>query len=726
MATRVTLRTLPVRAKGSLNERRGYRETCGRTHTDARARALALHQALRRWPAGAGRRRPRRPGGRVLRAARPQRRRQDDADLRGLQPHPYDLGRGARVRPSARDQRGAADDRPRGAGHQPRPLPRRGGDARLPRRLLRDEPRRRPPASERDDRRLRPAREGRRPRAQALGRDAPPAAARLRAHARAAPRDPRRADRRRRLRAEARAVALHPSPPRRGHDHPPHHALPRGGGGAVRGDRADPRRPADRPRLGRRAARCLRRRLARRRLRQGNGRSGRTIPHVKLTIVGGGGFRVPLVYGALLARRDRLPFDEVVLHDVDAGRMERMGRVLDGLAAERGAELPFRTTTDLGDAVAGADFVFCAIRVGQLEGRVVDESVPLSLGVLGQETTGPGGICFALRTIPEMVRLAETVAERAPEAWLINFTNPAGMVTEALQGVLGDRVVGICDSPSSLCRRVARAVGRDAGEMWFDYFGLNHLGWLRAAHDAGGDRLPGLLADDEALGSFEEGRLFGAEWLRTLGMIPNEYLYYFYFAADTVDSIRAGVPRGAALLESQAAFYDANGEGPEEALAEWRATRAERDRTYMAAERTAAGVEADHDDGGDPGGYEGEAMAVVEAIANNTRAVMILNTANRSALPFLDDRAVVEVPAVVGRTGPVPVAVGAVPAHAQSLVSTIKDVERTTIEAALTGSTELAVRALALHPLVPSVTVAREIFDGYRRRLPELEERFAA
>src|SRR5215210_4590661 len=720
---RVTGRTLPGRAKGGLNIAPGYRGRRARTH--ARPRAEPPYQAVRRRAACPRRGRPRRPGGRVLRTAGAQRRGQDDADLGRLQPHPHHVRRGARVRPSPRDQRGAGDDRPCRAGHQPRPLPRRRGDARLPRRLLRHEPGRRPPPGRRDDGCLRPARQGGRPRAQALRRHAPALAARPRAHARAAPGHPRRADRGRRLRAAARAVALHPPPPRRGHDDPPHHALPRGGRGAVRGDRAHPRRPPDRARLGRRAARRLRRRLARRRLRQGHGSARRTIPHVKLTIVGGGGFRVPLVYGALLARRDRLPFDEVVLHDVDAARMERMGPVLDGLAAERGAKLPFRTTTELGDAVEDADFVFCAIRVGQLEGRVVDESVPLALGVLGQETTGPGGICFALRTIPAMVRLAETVAERAPGAWLVNFTNPAGMVTEALQRVLGDRVVGICDSPSSLCRRVARALGRDPAEMWFDYFGLNHLGWLRAAHDADGDRLPGLLADDGALASFEEGRLFGAEWLRTLGMIPNEYLYYFYFAADTVESIRAGVPRGAALLESQAAFYEGNGEAPEQALAAWRATRAERDRTYMAAERSAAGGGAAHDDGGDPGGYEGEAMAVVQAIANNTRTVMILNTANRSALPFLDDRAVVEVPAVVGRSGPVPVAVGPTPPHAQALVTSIKDVERTTIEAALSGSAELAVRALALHPLVPSVTVARRIFEGYRGQLPELQERFA-
>jgi 6-phospho-beta-glucosidase len=444
---------------------------------------------------------------------------------------------------------------------------------------------------------------------------------------------------------------------------------------------------------------------------------------MKLTIVGGGGFRVPLVYGALLEKKERLGLEEVVLHDIDAGRLERMGAVLEGLAAERGTRLPFRFTTDLVDAVEGADFVFCAIRVGQLEGRVVDEDVPLGLGVLGQETTGPGGICFALRTIPVMVRLAETMAKHAPNAWLINFTNPAGMVTEAVQQVLGDRAVGICDSPSGLCRRVAAAVDRDADDLWFDYFGLNHLGWLRGVRDAGGTQLlDGLLEDDERLNGFEEGRLFGGEWLRSLAMIPNEYLYYFYYAADTVNAIRgSSASRGAFLLEQQRAFYARSGG---DALADWRATRHDRERTYMAEARNAAGDDHEHD-GDANGGYEYEAMAVLEAIALNTRRVLILNTANRSALPFLDERAVVEVPCVVGRAGPVPMAMGNVPAHARALVEMMKDVERTTIDAALLGSRELAVKALSLHPLVPSVTTAREIFDGYRRRLPALQEAFA-
>jgi 6-phospho-beta-glucosidase len=446
---------------------------------------------------------------------------------------------------------------------------------------------------------------------------------------------------------------------------------------------------------------------------------------MKLTIVGGGGFRVPLVYAALLEVTERLGLDELLLHDLDAERLARIENVLQGLAEESPHSLPFRSTTDLQEAVTDADFVLCAIRVGLLEGRVVDESVPLSQGVLGQETTGPGGICFALRTIPAMLEIAEAVAEHAPNAWFINFTNPAGMVTEAVQRVLGDRAIGICDSPSGLCRRVAAALGREADELWFDYFGLNHLGWLKGVRDGDRDLLPDLLADDRRLDGFEEGRLFGGEWLRALGMVPNEYLYYFYYAAETVDAVRhSETPRGAYLLAQQREFYDHNGSSPTQALARWRSTRHDRERTYMAEARLAAGDQSDHEATGNAG-YEAEAIGVLEAITLNTRATLILNTANRSSLSFLDERAVVEVPNTVGMAGPVPAAMGSVPPHAQALIETMKDIEHRTIEAALTRSREQAIAALALHPLVPSVRTARAIFDGYQARLPELQEEFS-
>ncbi len=447
---------------------------------------------------------------------------------------------------------------------------------------------------------------------------------------------------------------------------------------------------------------------------------------MKIAVLGGGGFRVPMVYGALLARSERLGVEEVALYDVEDSRLAQIGSVLEGLEQERGARLAFTPTMQLDEALEGADFVFCAIRVGNLEGRVVDERVPLDEGVVGQETTGPGGLFFALRTVPVMVELARRVAERAPQAWFVNFTNPAGLVTEAIRHELGDRAVGICDSPAGLCRRVAAALGRRPEELWFDYFGLNHLGWLRGVHDGERDLLPGLLADDALLASFEEGRLFGGEWLRALGMIPNEYLFFYYFASDTVGALQSGLQsRAEFLLRQQAAFYGENSRTPEVALEAWRATRREREETYFAEAHAAAGISTPIDEWEDVGGYEGEALAVVEAIALNQRRVLILDTANRSSLPFLDAEAVVEVPCLVGSAGVVPVAVGDVPGHARALVESIKEVERLTIRAALTRSSALAVKALALHPLVPSVNTARRMFDAYAGRQAEVAELFS-
>jgi len=399
--------------------------------------------------------------------------------------------------------------------------------------------------------------------------------------------------------------------------------------------------------------------------------------------------------------------------------------VLDGLARERGSRLPFNATTDLDDALDGAAFVFCAIRVGNLEGRVVDERVPLDEGVVGQETTGPGGLCFALRTVPVMVELARRTAELAPDAWFINFTNPAGLVTEAVREELGDRAIGICDSPAGLCRRVAAALDRNPDELWFDYFGLNHLGWLRSVNDGTRDLLPDLLRDDDRLATFEEGRLFGGEWLRELGMIPNEYLFFYYFASDTVGALRSGLEsRGEYLLRQQETFYGQNGRSPDAALDAWRQTRREREETYFAEAHAAAGT-ARPDDFEDVGGYEGEALSVVEAIALNRPRVQIVNTANRSSLPFLDEDAVVEVPCVITGSGAQPLAIGDVPGHARALIESIKEVERLTIDAALTRSRATALKALALHPLVPSVNVARRILDAYSSRQAELVELFS-
>lgn len=441
---------------------------------------------------------------------------------------------------------------------------------------------------------------------------------------------------------------------------------------------------------------------------------------MRLTILGGGGFRVPLVYGALLGDRAEGRVTQVVLHDLDAGRLSAVARVL----AEQAAGVPdapeVTVTTDLDEALRGSDFVFSAIRVGGLEGRAADERVALDQGVLGQETVGAGGIAYGLRTVPVAVDIAQRVARLAPDAWVINFTNPAGLVTEAMSRHLGNRVIGICDSPVGLGRRIAKALGANPREAWIDYVGLNHLGWVRGLRVAGRDELPRLLADPELLGSFEEGKLFGPEWLQSLGAVPNEYLHYYYFNREAVRAYQdAEKTRGAFLRDQQARFYDEMKRPDTAALTVWDRTRAEREATYMSENRETAGAgERDADDLS--GGYEKVALALMRAIARDERTTLILNVRNRGTLSVLDTEAVIEVPCLVDANGAHPVAVDPLPDHATGLVCAVKAVEREVLSAAESGSRTTAVKAFALHPLVDSVNVARGLVDGYTSVHPGL------
>ncbi|WP_329620295.1 6-phospho-beta-glucosidase [Streptomyces sp. NBC_01255] len=435
---------------------------------------------------------------------------------------------------------------------------------------------------------------------------------------------------------------------------------------------------------------------------------------MKLTILGGGGFRVPLVYGALLGDHGQGRVTHVTLYDLDEGRLSAIARVL----LEQGQGVPdapvVTATSDLDEALRGADFVFSAIRVGGLEGRAADERIALAEGVLGQETVGAGGIAYGLRTVPVAERIARRVSELAPDAWVINFTNPAGLVTEAMSRILGDRVVGICDSPVGLGRRVARVLGANPGEAWIDYVGLNHLGWLRGLRIGGRDELPRLLADEEALGSFEEGRLFGPEWLRSLGAVPNEYLHYYYFNREAVHAYRtAERTRGAYLRDQQAGFYEEMGKPDTPALDTWHRTLADREATYMAANREAAGIGERDEEDLESGGYEKVALALMRAVARDERTTLILNVRNGSTLAALDADAVIEVPCFVDANGAHPVSVAPLPYHAVGLVTAVKAVEREVLAAVESGSRATAVKAFALHPLVDSVSVARRLVENY-------------
>lgn len=455
---------------------------------------------------------------------------------------------------------------------------------------------------------------------------------------------------------------------------------------------------------------------------------------MKLVILGGGGFRVPLVYDAVATNalaasgRPSVDITEVVLHDSSAPRLEAIGRVIGERARQLVDPPRLRLTTDLRDALVGAHFVFAAIRVGGSEGRIADERVALNLGLLGQETVGPGGLAYALRTVPVMRRVAETIADVAPEAWTINFTNPAGIVTQAMRTVLGERVVGICDTPIGLVRRVSRLLGvsleHERDRVAYDYVGLNHLGWLRAVSVDGVDRLPGLLASDDALEHVEEARILGKPWVRAMGALPNEYLYYYWKTDEAIRNIRAAAQtRGQYLNVQQGRFYNAVAccESP---LGLWHDALHEREATYMAEAREVD--EARHDEDVAGGGYQEVALRLMTALATGAPERMILDVGNGSAagriVPELPEDVVVEVGCVADGTGVHPQPIAPLTLQQLGQLSTLRAAEQAIAEAALTGSREKAWEGFSIHPLVASPRLGKALLDGYVAAHPSIAE----
>ncbi|WP_022909590.1 6-phospho-beta-glucosidase [Aestuariimicrobium kwangyangense] len=444
-----------------------------------------------------------------------------------------------------------------------------------------------------------------------------------------------------------------------------------------------------------------------------------------LSILGGGGFRVPLVHQALLDDREPGRVTELRLFDSDAHRLRSIAAVLGEQSSGHPHPPVVSLHTELDDAVRGTDFVFSAIRVGGLAGRTCDETIPLRHGVIGQETVGAGGVAYALRTLPVVRGMAERIAALAPEAWVISFTNPAGMVTESLVDVLGDRVIGICDSPVGLARRALGALGvapADRSRAEIGYVGLNHLGWIRSLVLDGSDQLPRLMADPAALESFEEGRLFGSDWLQNLGHLPNEYLHHYYFTREALAADRAATRTRAQVIEAQQReFYGVPDPTAPGALRRWDDCRLARETTYMASNREAAGhFERDPDDLVS-GGYDRVALAIMHAIAHDRPATLIVNRPNGDRVAELDADAVIEAPCRVDAAGVHPLPTGPLPRHGVGLVTQVKQVERATIEASRSGSRALAWRAIAQHPLVDSVAVARSILDDFLAEVDGLQ-----
>jgi len=390
---------------------------------------------------------------------------------------------------------------------------------------------------------------------------------------------------------------------------------------------------------------------------------------MKLAVIGAGSTYTP----ELVSHLSQLDVDEVALHDIDADRLDVVGSLAERMLARVDYGGALERTGDLARAIDGADFVLVQIRVGGQQARLQDETIPLRCGCIGQETTGAGGFAKAMRTVPVVLELAERVAERAaPNAWIVDFTNPVGIVTRALLDA-GHRAVGLCNVAIGFQRSIATMLGVAPERVQVDQVGLNHLTWIRAVRLDGNDVLADLLANhgDELAAEIELPRRL----LEELGAIPSYYLHYFYAHDRVLAEQREGVPRAQTVAEIERGL-----------LAMYRDPNLN-EKPVLLDERGGA-----H--------YSEAAVGLVRSLHTDDGAVHVVDTRNGTTLAGLQLADVVEVPARVTSRGPQPLAQPPLAPELLGLVQHVAAYERLTAEAAVTRSPVTARKALLAHPLI--------------------------
>ncbi|MFC4116072.1 6-phospho-beta-glucosidase [Nonomuraea zeae] len=411
---------------------------------------------------------------------------------------------------------------------------------------------------------------------------------------------------------------------------------------------------------------------------------------MKLAVVGGGSTYTPELVDGIARLREELPVSEIALIDPDAARLDLVAGVSRRMLAHAGHPARVLATSSVAEGVAGARAVLFQLRVGGQAAREVDETLPLRCGCVGQETTGAGGLAKALRTVPLVLELAESVREHAPEAWIVDFTNPVGIVTRALLDA-GHPAIGLCNVAIGFQRRFAAWLGVDPARISLGHVGLNHLTWERSVHLDGEDVLPELL---RAHGQEIAGSLgLRPGLLERLGTVPSYYLRYFY-AHDAVVREQRAKPSRAAEVAAM-----------ERRLLELYADPAVVTKPELLAERGGAF-------------YSEAAVALVAALLGDAPGpgapagpAQVVNVRNSGTLPFLPDEAVIEVPAAVTPAGAVPLPVPAVEPLYAGLIANVSAYETLALEAARRGGADRVRDALLAHPLVGQDETAEELTD---------------
>lgn len=443
---------------------------------------------------------------------------------------------------------------------------------------------------------------------------------------------------------------------------------------------------------------------------------------MKIAVIGGAGVRTVIFINGLLKRCRKLHIDEVALYDINKEKLQVIEKLCAHVVRRAGGELRVYAVEEAREAVTGADYVVTTLRVGGDHSRTMDEEIALRLGVIGQETTGVGGFSMAARTIPVLLEYCKLVRECAPNAWIFNFTNPSGLVTQALKGAGYDRVIGICDAPSSCKFRMAEYLHVPEEELYVEFFGLNHLSWIRSVRLSGKEILGELLENDDFLAGVEEFERFDPEVIRLTGLLPNEYLYYYYHREKALENIqKAGSARGRNIEEINRRMFeelrtmDAD-KDPEGMLQTFLYYMQLRENSYMAVETGGAGrplLERGELPIPEGIGYAGVMLDCIEGMQSDEGRYLVLSVENQGALPQLRPEDVVEMTCLVSREGIRPVAVENPPEDCMVLIRGIKHYERQAVRAIMESSSKEAVRALMLHPLINSYSLAKCLVREY-------------
>ena len=431
---------------------------------------------------------------------------------------------------------------------------------------------------------------------------------------------------------------------------------------------------------------------------------------LKLAIIGGGSSYTPELVEGVLKRLDTLPVTEMHFVDIEEGRekLEIIAGLTRRMVEKAGANIKVKASLDRRAAIENADFVMTQFRVGGLPARANDERIPIKYDVIGQETTGPGGFAKALRTIPVILEICKDIEELAPNAWMLNFTNPAGLVTEAIQKYTQVKSIGLCNVPVSMQMMIAEMMACPPEKLSLECIGLNHLVWALRAWVDGKDVTAQVLEKVGDGQNFSMNNIFEEPWdpdfLNALGAIPCPYHRYFYqvdaMLAEEKASARDGGTRAEQVMKAESELFALY---RDEGLAEKPKQLEMRGGAY----------------------YSDASLNLVDAIYNDRKTIHVINVPNNGTISTLPDDAVIECSAVVGSWGARPLAVGKLNPAITGLIHQVKAYEQLAIEAAVEGSHSKALMAMSCNPLVPDITRAKAILEDILRTNHDFLPNFA-